>query len=58
MVMVDGEDMDVKCGERMGKRKLFGRPVYGTCILANLLVILPRLQECSSVKGHKRNLGV
>lgn len=30
MVMVDGEDMDIKCGEKMGKRKGFGRPVNGT----------------------------
>ena len=30
MVMVDGEDRDIKCGEKMGKGKGFGRPVYGT----------------------------
>jgi len=30
MVIVHGEDMDIKYGEKMGKRKGFGGPVYGT----------------------------
>ena len=58
MVIVHGEDMDIKYGEKMGKRKGFGGPVYGTWILANLFVILSQLPESSSVKGPKTILDV
>lgn len=39
MVMVEGEDPDIKGEERVGKRKGAGRPGCGTWILPNLFVI-------------------
>lgn len=29
-MMIYGEDMDTECAEKLGKRKGFGKPVYGT----------------------------
>lgn len=57
MVMLDGEDMDIKCEVKLGEKR-----IWKACIqdlhLRKLVWNLSQLPKSSSVKGPKRNFDV